>query len=189
MKGVSALALVLAPLLCGAAEVAGIRIEDSARLGSQNLVLNGAGMRVKLFFKVYVAGLYLTQKADSTAAVLAINGPKRVSMTLVRDLTAKQLTDALDEGLRANLAPAEFESLEPRVERLSAIMRAIGQAKSGSVITLDYLPGTGTRVALDGEPRGNAIAGEDFYRGLLKIWLGDDPVDKSLKRALLGRGG
>jgi len=189
MKWGFVLGLVVAPLLCSGAEVAGIHIDDSARVGSQNLVLNGAGMRVKLFFKVYAAGLYLTQKADSTAAVLASNGAKRVSMTLVRDLTAKQLTDALDEGLRANLAPAEFESLQPRVERLSGIMRAIGQAKSGDVITLDYLPGTGTRVTLDGEQRGEAITGEDFYSDLLKIWLGDDPVDKSLKRALLGRGG
>lgn len=189
MKRIFALTLVLAPLLCKGAEVAGVRIDDGARVGSQNLVLNGAGMRVKLFFKVYVAGLYLVRKADTAAAVLALDGPKRISMTLVRDLRAKQLTDALDEGLRANLTPADFESLQPRIERLSAIMTAIGSAKSGSVITLDYVPDAGTRVTLDGEPRGEAIGGEDFYRGLLKIWLGEDPVDRSLKRALLGQSG
>ena len=189
MRRTVAVVFLLAPLVCGAAEVAGVRIDDGARVGSQNLVLNGAGLRVKLFFKVYAAGLYLAEKTESAAAVLAMKGPKRLSMTLVRDLTAKQLVDALDEGLRANLAPAEFESLKPRVERLSAIMGAIGSAKSGSIITLDYAPESGTRVTLNGEPKGEPIAGEDFYRGLLKIWLGDDPVDKSLKKALLGHGG
>lgn len=189
MKRTVAVGLLLLPLLCRGADVAGIRIEESARIGQRDLVLNGAGLRVKLFFKVYAAGLYLTEKANSAAAVVAMKGPKRISMTLLRDLTAKQLIDALEEGLRANLAPAEFESLKPRVERLSAIMGTIGSATSGSVITLDYVPDAGTRVTLNGEPRGEAIGGEDFYRGLLKIWLGDDPVDKSLKKALLGQNG
>ena len=189
MKRIVAVGLLLLPLLCRGAEVSGIQIEESARIGQQNLVLNGAGLRVKLFFKVYAAGLYLTEKANSAAAVLAMRGPKRISMTLMRNLTAKQLIDALEEGLRANLAPAEFESLKPRVERLGAIMGAIGSAKSGGVIALDYVPDAGTRVTLNGDPKGEAIDGEDFYRGLLKIWLGDDPVDKSLKKALLGGSG
>jgi hypothetical protein len=189
MRRISAAALLVAPLVCCGAEVAGVRLDDSARVGSQNLVLNGAGLRVKLFFNVYAAGLYLAEKADSAAAILAMKGPKRMSMTLMRDLTARQLIDALEDGLRANLTTAEFESVRPRVERLSAIMGAIGVAKRGSVITLDYVPETGMRVTLNGEPKGEPIDGEDFYRGLLKIWLGDDPVDKSLKKALLRQGG
>ena len=68
-------------------------------------------------------------------------------------------------------------------------MGAIGSAERGSVIALDYVPDVGTRVTLNGQPKGEPIDGEDFYRGLLKIWLGDDPVDKSLKKALLGQGG
>jgi long-chain acyl-CoA synthetase len=188
MRRTAAAALFLAPLICGGAEVAGVRLDDSAHVGSQNLVLNGAGLRVKLFFKVYVAGLYLAEKTNSAAAVLAMRGAKRVSMTLMRNLTAKQLIDALEGGLRANIAPAEFESLKPRVERLSAIMGAIGSAESGSVIALDYIPDIGTRVMLNGQPRGEPIDGEDFNLALLKIWLGDDPVDKSLKKALLGTG-
>lgn len=187
MKRIVAVGLLLLPLLCRGADVSGVRIEESARIGQQNLVLNGAGLRVKLFFKVYAAGLYLAEKANSAGAVLAMKGPKRISMTLMRNLTAKQLIDALEEGLRANLAPAEFESLRPRVERLSAVMGAIGSARSGSVITLDYVPDAGTRVTLNGEAKGEPIGGEDFYRGLLKVWLGDDPVDKSLKKALLGQ--
>jgi hypothetical protein len=188
MKHIIALGLLLVPLLCQGADVAGVSLDDGARIGSQSLVLNGAGLRVKVFFKVYAAGLYLSEKAGSTAAVLALAGPKRVSMTMMRDLTAQDLIDALGEGLRNNNPAAEFEKLKPRVERLNAIMSAIGAAKSGNVITLDYLPESGTQVSLNGEQKGETIAGDDFYRALLRIWLGDNPVDSSLKKALLGGG-
>ncbi len=186
MKRIIALALLHLPLLCQGAEVAGVKLDDGARIGTQNLVLNGAGLRVKVFFKVYAAGLYLSEKTSAAAAVIALAGPKRVSMTMMRDLTAKELTDALGEGMRNNHTAAEFEALKPRVERLNAVMSAIGAAKTGNVITIDYVPESGTRVTLNGESKGEVIAGDDFYRALLKIWLGDNPVDSSLKKALLG---
>ena len=186
MKHVIALGLLILPLLCQGAEVAGVKLDDSARIGTQNLVLNGAGLRVKVFFKVYAAGLYLSEKTSSAGAALALAGPKRVSMTMMRDLTAQDLIDALGEGMRNNNPAAEFDKLKPRVERLNAIMSLVGAAKTGNVITLDYIPEAGTRVALNGEQKGEAITGDDFYRALLRIWLGENPVDSSLKKALLG---
>lgn len=181
------LALFTVPAL--AAEVAGVHVEDRIRLETSELVLNGAGLRTKAFFKVYVAGLYLAEKKASAEGVLALPGAKRVSMRLLRNLSAKQLTDALDEGFHDNTPAAEQESLKgPRAE-LIAIMNALQAAKEGDTIALDWLPGTGTRVMVNGEPKGNAIAGEDFYRALLRIWLGDNPVSGALKKALLGHGG
>jgi len=106
----------------------------------------------------------------------------------LRNLSAKQLTDALDEGFRDNTPAAEQEPLKGRLAELTAIMDALQSAKEGDVIALDWLPGTGARVVLNGEPRGKAIAGEDFYHALLRIWLGDNPVSSHLKKALLGGG-
>ena len=180
-------ALLAAPAL--AAEVAGIKVDDSIKLESSELVLNGAGLRTKFFVNVYVAGLYLTEKKGTASEVLALRGAKRVSMRLMRYLSAKQLVDALDEGIRDNTPTAERESLKGQVVELAAIMNALQSAKEGDVIALDWLPGTGTRIVLNGEPCGKPIAGEDFYRALLRIWLGDDPVSKDLKKALLGQGG
>jgi len=185
-------ALVLVGLLTApgfAAEVAGVKVEDRIKLESEELVLNGAGLRTKAFFKVYVAGLYLAAKKTSADDVLALPGAKRVSMRLMRDLSAKQLTDALDEGFRDNTPVAEQEPLKARLAELTAIMNTLQSAREGDVIALDWLPGSGTRIVLNGDPRGKAIAGEDFYRALLRIWLGDNPVSGSLKRALLGQGG
>jgi chalcone isomerase-like protein len=181
------LALFAVPAL--AAEVAGVQVEESIKLETSELVLNGAGLRTKAFFKVYVAGLYLAAKKTSAEDVLTLPGAKRVSMRLMRDLSAKQLTDALDEGFRDNTPAAEQEPLKGRLAELIAIMNALQSAKEGDVITLDWLPGTGTRVMLNGEPKGKAILGEDFYRALLRIWLGENPVSGTLKKALLGQGG
>ncbi len=174
-----------------AAEVAGVKLEDRLRLapGGPELVLNGAGIRTRVFFKVYVAGLYLAEKRGAPGEVLALPGQKRVAMTMLRDLGAQQLSDALVEGIRNNSSAAEQEALKGRIDELVAIMNAIGEAKTGDRIQLDFLPDSGTRVVVNGEPRGKPIAGEDFYRALLRIWLGDKPVDGDLKQGLLGRAG
>jgi hypothetical protein len=174
-----------------AAEVAGVKLDDRLRLapGGPELVLNGAGIRTRAIFKVYAAGLYLTEKKGTTGEVLALAGPKRVGMTMLRDLSAQQLSEALAEGIRNNSSAAEQEALKARVDELVAIMNALGEAKKGDVILLDFLPDSGTRVTVNGQPRGKPIAGDDFYRALLRIWLGDKPVDSELKKGMLGQAG
>jgi hypothetical protein len=179
-------AALLLPLWCTAAEVAGVKVPETAAVGGQELKLNGAALRQRAFFKVYVCALYLTAKQTTAAQALASPGPKRISMAMLRDVTAPQLIDALSEGIRQNHTPAEVEKLKPGIEALNRIMTGIGQAKSGSLVTLDFVPASGTQVTLNGAARGAPIPGEDFYRALMKIWLGDDPVDSGIKKALLG---
>jgi hypothetical protein len=171
-----------------AAEVAGVQVDDRTKVESRELVLNGAGLRTKYFLKIYVAGLYLTEKKAGAADILGLPGPERITMRLMRSVSAKQLIDALEVGIHANTTPAEREALADRLSDLAAIMNAIKSAKEGDLIALDWIPGTGTRIVLNGEPRGQIIAGEDFYRALLRIWLGDEPAQESLKKALLGGG-
>lgn len=174
-----------------AAEVAGVKLDDRLRLapGGPELVLNGAGIRTRAIFKVYVAGLYLPEKKATTGEVLALAGPKRVAMTMLRDLSAQQLSEALADGIRSNSSAAEQEALKARTDELLAIMNALGEAKKGDAILLDFLPDSGTRVVVNGQPRGKPIAGDDFYRALLRIWLGDKPVDDDLKKGMLGQPG
>jgi len=185
-RALLAFALIAAPAL--AAEVAGVKVDDRITVDSSELVLNGAGLRTKYFLSIYVAGLYLTEKKTSSPDILAQSGAKRITMQLMRGVSAKQLTDALELGIRSNTAPAERDALKDRLGELTAIMDAIQTAKKGDLIALDWIPTTGTRIMLNGEPRGKVIAGEDFYRALLRIWLGDDPAQESLKKALLGAG-
>ena len=182
-----AVLLVSMSVIASAKEVAGIRLEERTTLGTSELVLNGAGLRKKVFLKVYVAGLYLTEKRKSPADVIALGGPKRVSITLMRNLSAQKLVDALMDGIRNNSSPEEQQALKDRVEELAANLLALHQGKEGDVITFDWLTDAGTLVALNGEVKGNAIPGDDVYRALLKVWLGDRPTSASLKKALLGQ--
>lgn len=174
-----------------AAEVGGVKLEDKLRLTptGPELVLNGAGIRTRVFFKVYVGALYLPEKKAAASDVIALAGPKRVAMNMLRDLTAQQLSEALVEGISNNSNAAEQAALKARIDELVAIMNALGEAKKGDAITLDFLPESGTRVVVNGQPRGKPIAGEDLYRALLRIWLGDKPVDGDLKKGMLGQPG
>jgi hypothetical protein len=165
-----------------AAEVAGVKLPDE----DQKLVLNGAGLRKRAFFSVYVMGLYLPEKKTAAADAIGAPGAKRVLIHMMRDVGAEQFSDALMDGMKDNHSEAEMKALEARAKQLAAIMAEMKEAKKGMRITLDWLPGKGTQVTVEGKPAGAAIPGEDFYRGLLRIWLGDNPVQGDLKKALLG---
>ena len=166
--------------------VAGIEIDRTAQVGSSTLVLNGAGKRTKYFFDVYVAGLYLSGHLSDATAILDDAGPKRVSMTLMRNLSAEQLSDSLREGISLNSTPAELAGLKAQLDALVGTMNAIGSAAKGDLLTIDFLADGTTRVAINGQPRGQPIPGADFQRALLKVWLGAKPVQGDLKKALLG---
>ncbi len=180
-----ALALLLLPVAAPGAELAGVQLPDKAQVQARELALNGAGLRTRFFFNVYVIGLYLPEKKTDAAAVLALPGPERVAIHMLRDVGAEQFTQALADGIKANHTEAEAQALQPRVKELGAIMAQLKEAKSGMVIALDWT-GKETVLVVDGKPAGAPIQGEDFYRALLRIWLGDNPVQDDLKKALLG---
>lgn len=167
-----------------AAEVAGVKVEDKIRVGSSDLVLNGAGLRSKLFIKIYVGALYVGQKSTTPAAIYDSPQPRRMIMRLMRDLDAETLSSALDDGLKSNLSPAELAETKTQADQLASIMKGIGKAREGDTISIDFSP-DGVAVSLNGDMRGK-VAGEGFAKALLKVWLGDKPADASLKKALLG---
>jgi hypothetical protein len=179
-----AFALCLGPPAL-AAELAGVALADRASVGGQALVLNGAGILHKFIFRIYVGSLYLPQKAGDLPGVLA-NGPRRIQMNLLRDLTADQLVGALVGGLDANHSPAEMAAVKAPMDDLVRIMRRFKDVhmKENDVLTLDFVDG-GTKVALNGEPI-IMIPGEAFNNALTRIWLGDKPAHRSLKKAMLG---
>ncbi|MGH8725259.1 MAG: chalcone isomerase family protein [Burkholderiales bacterium] len=182
-----AFAAFAAAFSASSAEVAGVKLDDKTRVGNADLTLNGAGLRKRMFFQVYAIGLYLPQKSASPAAILEQPGPKRVAIHMLRDVGADDFSAALADGIRANHSEADARALEPRVQELAAIMAELKEAKKGMAIALDW-NGTETRFLAQGKPMGRPIAGEDFYRALLRIWIGDKPVQDDLKKALLGGG-
>jgi hypothetical protein len=119
--------------------------------------------------------------------VVSQKGSKRAHLALVRDVGPEDFSDALIDGLKNNSSEAEFAALKPRVDQFRQAIVAAGEVKSGSVVHLDYLPEAGTRLAISGKQLGKDIPGEDFYNALLRIWIGDKPIQDNLKEALLGK--
>ena len=188
-RGALVLAAMLACAPLHAAEVAGVKVEETAHVAGTALNLNGAGLRGKAFIKVYVMGLYLAEKKSSAPDVFAAAGPKRILIHMLRDVDSGSFSDAMEEGIRDNHSELEVQAFAPRMKLLNALMHEVKQASSGMLIELDWVPGTGTQVRFRGTPHGKPIPGEDFYRALLRIWLSDRPVSTDLKKALLGQGG
>ena len=178
------LAALLAVPGLQAAEVAGINLEEKIKVGNSELVLNGAGLRSKLFIKVYVGALYVTQKSAVPGALLDAPGIRRMSLRLLRDIDSDTLYGALRDGLKDNNSEIDLLALKPSTEQFAEIMKKIGNARSGDTVAVDFAP-DGVTVSFNGEVRGK-VASAPFARALLKVWLGDHPVDASLKKALLG---
>ena len=164
-------------------ELSDAKVPDQVTLDGQTLVLNGSGVRTKMMFKVYICSLYVPKKATSLAAVLA-ESPRRVQLNLLRNLSADDLAGALADGISATSTAAQAAEIRAETDQLLSIMKSIGKAREGDVVTMDYFDGV-TRVGFNGQSKGT-IPGETFNAALMRIWLADKPVQDDLKKAMLG---
>ncbi|MDZ4102978.1 MAG: chalcone isomerase family protein [Hydrogenophaga sp.] len=182
-------AALLLPTLSQAAtvDISGVKLEDRATLAGQPLVLNGAGVRYKAVFKVYTAGLYLGQKAETTEAVLAAPGPRRLTITMLRDIDSAELGKLFSRGMEDNMDRAAFSKLIPGVLRMSQIFSEHKKLKEGETFLIDWIPGTGTVLTIKGNVEGEPFKEPEFFNALMRIWLGPKPADWQLKDALLGK--
>lgn len=170
-----------------AAEVNGIKFDDTAKVGGKDLKLNGAGMRVKAaFFKLYVAGLYLGEKKSTPADIIALAGPKRVQLVMLREISSEDFGDAFMKGLNENSDKAEKSKFVNQTVAMGEIFASIAGLKKGDVLHLDWIPNVGMQSVLNGKQVGQTVPDVGFYNAVLRIWLGDKPVDSSLKPQLLG---
>jgi len=182
-KFITLVAALLVASAANAVEIAGVKVDDKANVGGQELVLNGAGLRTKVVFKVYVASLYVPAKAGSAAAVLE-TGARRIQLNLMRDVSADEFVGALIDGMKANNSAAEIAAVKAETDQFIAIMKGAGAVKEKDVVTLDFSDGA-TKIGLNGAAKGT-VPGAAFNRALTKVWLGDQPVQADLKKAMLG---
>jgi hypothetical protein len=175
-------ALVLAaPAL--AREVAGVQFPDTVSVGGQELRLNGAGIRTKLFVKVYAGALYVAEPAHDPGVVISADAPKRVRMVFLRGVDKKKIMETYREGFHNNSAGPKLQALLADLDRMAA---AIVDMKKGSEMVVTYVPGQGTTVAAGGAAP-VTIEGKEFADAMFRNWLGSRPADADLKKALLGR--
>ncbi len=174
MAGLALAAVVVA------GEVAGVKMADTVTVEGKTLKLNGMGLRKKVVFKVYVAGLYLETPSPAGEALIASDQIKRMQLSVLRSLKSKQVTEAIEEGFEKN-SKAQMGALKERLGKFGAM---ISDVVEGDQIVMTYVPGKGTMVSVKGAEKG-VIEGKDFADALFAVWLGPNPVQEDLKKALL----
>lgn len=166
-----------------AAEVAGIEIADRARVGGETLALRGAGIRKRLFLKLYVAALYGGEDGASGAEIAAADAPMMIRIAIRSDLvTRDKMIDALNDGFAKSTGGDTAPVQDGIDEALAGLPDALG---AGDVIDIVYAPDTGTVMAREGEVLAT-VEGLPFKEALFGIWLADAPVQADLKEAMLG---
>ena len=187
-KGLLAGALVACAFLqtAVAAEISGVKFDDTVKVAGKELKLNGVGMRTKFVVKVYAAGLYLPEKKNNVPDIMKVDGPRRMTLVMMRDISSDDFGQAFMTGLNNNIDKTEKSKFVSQISKFGEMFGTIESLKKGDVLHIDWIPGTGTQSELNGKKIGEAVPDVNYYNAVLKIWLGDKPVDSSLKPALLG---
>ena len=175
--------LSLAAVTADAATVAGVKIADTASVNNQNLVLNGAGLRKKLMFKVYTGALYLPSKQSNAASILAADAPRRMVMHFIMDVDKGKIAEAWTDGLADNTPNASPE-VKTAFKTLSSWM---SDMKAGQQIVMTYVPGIGTTVEVAGQSKGT-LGGKAVADAILNTWIGPKPgPGADFRNAILGQ--
>jgi hypothetical protein len=163
--------------------VAGVNLDDHITVNGQTLVLNGAGLRKKLFIKVYVGGLYIGAKNSNPQTITGTDSPRRMVMHFLYSVSKNQMCDAWNEGLEQNTKNPSAE-VKSGFNTLCSWMEPIPK---GNRLVLTYVPGTGTTVEVNGKMKGT-LPGKATADAILATWIGPDPAPgQDFKNAVLGK--
>jgi hypothetical protein len=167
-----------------AKEIAGVDMPDSIAAGNEVLVLNGAGIRTKLFIKAYVGGLYIKQKFSDASTIINADEAMAVKLHIISKLiTSKRM----EENTREGFNNSTNGNTAPYKDRIDAFISTFKEnIKIGDVYDIIYTPAEGTKVYKNKELKCTA-KGLDFKKVLFGIWLGNKPAGKELKAGMLGK--
>ncbi len=163
-------------------EVGGVKLEDSRELQGKKLLLNGAGVRNKYFVDVYVAGLYLPAPNTSAQTIIASRDLQSVRLVITSSrITRDRLIEAITDGIRKS-SGKDFARYEPMLGELWSAMTF--EVQEGDVFDFNYVPGEGVHFVRNGSLL-RVMTDFEFKKILFGIWLGEDPVQATLKEDLL----
>lgn len=163
-----------------ARELKGISMPDRITVEGKQVVLNGMGLRTKMTFKVYVAGLYVETATKNASMILSSDQIRRVEMVMMRDLGKEKIAEAVESGFEKN-SKAKMPVLKARLDQFIA---GLTDLKEGDKLVITYVPGKGINVQSGAKTI--AIEGKDFADAMFAVWLGEYPVDEDLKEGMLG---
>lgn len=172
---------VAAPL-----EISGVKVDDPISVHGAKLQLNGAGIRFKAVFEVYVAAMYVGKRASTPEEIYAAAGPKRLSITLLRDINSDEIGKTFAKVIEGPALKGEASKLIPELTRIEKKFLSHEKLLTGENLTIDWVPGTGTVITVKGKTQGEPFGGIEIFNALLGIWIGPYAADGKLRDALLG---
>lgn len=161
-----------------------VTMPATIKVGEQNLSLNGAGLRKKVFFKLYVAGLYVTNKSKDGSALASADEPIGIRLQITSGMVS---SDNMSEAIADGFKKSTGGNTAPLQKKIDSFVAAFKQDAivEGNIFEMFYVPGKGVETYKNGKLL-TTIEGHDFKKALFGIWLGNDPVDSDLKKGLLG---
>ena len=166
-----------------AMKIKGVNLPETVKIGSTKCYLNGAGIRKKFFFSIYVIGLYLPVKMSHPSEIINLDKNKGVIMVFTyHKISPKKIQNAWKEGFEKNVK--DLTALDEKIKKFNSFFN--DEVKKGDKFIINYLPDKGTCVYINDNFKG-CIEGKDFMEGLFSIWLGEKPISKGLKKKLLGK--
>jgi len=165
-----------------AAEISGVKLPDQVSVNGKSLKLNGAGLRQATILKinVYAAGLYLEKPSGDGDAIANSDQSKSIEMAFMREVSAKQMADAFQEGFDKNCV-ADCAKLKPDISKLQGLLKDM---KKGETMAFHFLSDS-VEVMIRGQKAGS-IGDKAFSHQLIRCWIGKNPPNAGLKEGLLG---
>ena len=158
-------------------------VPQTIEFEGSNLILNGQGTRVVFFMKVYEGSLYLENKNSDADEIINSN----TSMALRIDVTSEMVTaDAMKKALSEGLIKStnnNISHISDEIEQLSSSFNSA--VASGDFYEFIFVPKIGTHVLKNNELV-ELIPGFDFKKAFFGIFLSNNPIQKNLKKAMLG---
>ncbi len=165
-------------------KVGGVPFPQKVKALGHTFELQGAGVREKFWIDLYAIGAYALKKYPTARAMKDADAPMLLRMVIVSSLiTEEKMRSSTIEGFQRSLG-ADYPKMAAKINKFMDLFA--GDIHKGEKIILAYTPRDGTVVYRGGKKKG-AIPGLAFKRALWGIWLGDNPVNESLKQALVGK--
>jgi hypothetical protein len=190
LKLLRGLALVAAGLMAWSAqasvEIEGVQLDDTATVGGTRLVLNGAGVRKRGYFKTDVTALYLPERRNTADAVYKANGVRRLVLVLLRDIPSATISRYFVGDFKQVATDAEFKQVINEVGIMGQVYGNLARVSKGDVVVIDWVPGVGLSSTLNGKPMSDkTIKSELFYEIYMRMYLSPS-VPEDFRNALLG---
>lgn len=180
-----------APAMAQQVSLEGVDLVPTVTAYGQKLVLNGAGVRKRGYFKADVTALYLPEKMTSPDAIYKLNGVRRIQLNILRRFTSSTISRIFLADFKDAATDEEFKRLIGPIGQIGAAYSNVKEVVKGDVVNLDWVPGRGWLATHNGrslnESDGSQLVIKDelAYQIYMRMYIGNH-AQADLRNALLG---